>query len=148
MTAKEHLQNWVNADYDTLMSEGMNAFFRLKPYMDAFADEQTDTDKEQDDCAAVTFAIIIARAVIADRQITETEARFIKALFRFEEEEMILCHEVSASDDHKVFNMFVDFLDREGKFALLDLITSIFACDETVKADEQRLLLDILARIG
>ena len=143
MTVKELLQEWVNSEYDTLLQAGANALFRLKPYIDIYAEENSSGIKEKFNLERTTLLMIIASAVFADRKITETEQKFISDLFGFSEEKLQEAVDLSVSDNRHTFDMFVASLDRDGKGALLDLLTSIAACDTTIPSSEKGLLLEI-----
>ncbi len=147
MTVNELLQEWVNTDYDTLLIAGANALLRLKPYIDIFADENSSGIKEKFAFERTTLSFIIAHAVFADREITETEQRFITDLFGFNDTTLQEAVRLSSDDNRRTFDMFVESLDREGKGALLDLITSIAACDCTIPSSEKGLLLEIYNRM-
>lgn len=143
MTVNELLQEWVNTDYDTLLAAGAQALLRLKPYIDKFADNNSTTLKQKYDFEKATVSFIIANALIADREISETEQKFIADLFGFDKATMNAAVKLSAYDNRRMFNIFIDSLDSYGKGALLDLLTSIFACDTTIPASEKGLLLEI-----
>lgn len=148
MTVNELLQEWVNTDYDTLLAAGADARFRLKPYIDIFADENSSGAREKFAFERETVSYIIANAVFADREITETEKKFIRDLFGFDEEKLCQAVKLSAEDNRRIFDMFVDSLDRKGTGALLDLLTSIAACDCTIPSSEKGLLLEIYNKMG
>ena len=148
MTVNELLQEWVNTDYDTLLAAGADARFRLKPYIDIFADENSSGAREKFAFERETVSYIIANAVFADREITETEKSFIRDLFGFDEEKLCQAVKLSAEDNRRIFDMFVDSLDRKGTGALLDLLTSIAACDCTIPSSEKGLLLEIYNKMG
>lgn len=148
MTVNELLQEWVNTDYETLLAAGAAALFRLKPCIDIFADENSSGAKEKFAFERETVSYIIASAVFADREITQTEQRFIHDLFGFDEAKLQEAVSLSADDSRRMFNLFVDSLDREGKGALLDLLTSIAACDCTIPSSEKGLLLEIYNKMG
>lgn len=148
MTVNELLQEWVNTDYDTLLAAGGNALFRLRPCIDIFADENSSDAKEKFAFERETVLYIVATAVFADRKITDTEQKFIADLFGFDKSTLDRAVTLSAEDNRRIFNMFTASLDRKGKGALLDLLTSIAACDCTIPSDEKGLLLEVYNMMG
>lgn len=147
MTVNELLQQWVNTDYETLLAAGAKALFKLKPHIDIFADRNSSDAKEKFAFERETVSYIIASAVFADREVTETERRFIADLFGFNEAALQEAIRLSFEDNRHIFNSFVDSLDRNSKGALLDLLTSIAACDCTIPSSEKGLLLEIYNRM-
>ena len=157
---RNHLQKCVNLDYNTLLKGARESLMALKPYIIAYTKTQesylreTDVARALDDsemtrdlwCVGI-ISIIISRAVFTDCNATETELKFAKELFGLDEKTMRKIFMDELSDGHTFFNEFVDSMDRTGKLKLLDLITYIFACDNTVKVEEQRLIYELLGKL-
>ncbi len=159
---KKYLRECENTDYDTMLAKGKKDFTKLVPYIDAFVSKkpgclrkfakQNQIDINNSDTLKLSVLLhIISVSVVLDGEVKSSELKYIKDLFGptldLNAEQLVVFYSSSDANGHDIVNEFIDSLDRNGKFAFLDLITCFFAIDRTIGVYEQKTLATILAKL-
>lgn len=134
---EELLQNYVNADFDTLASIAKDCIDELYPVFEQSCDSK--------DAPALLILGTIATCIASDGKFTELEYEFLAEIsgkYNYQD----LKNFVSEFRSLKSVNAtkrIIDSLDGEDKQRLLTVCLCVCAVDETIKREETE-LLDLL----
>ena len=135
-TLEELLQNYVKADYETLIALGKDAFVKLWPACKA-------VDEEHNGFFMMTS--ILLSAVGADGVLTAKEKSFISEVMGLDDEQintLIGMYNPAAAD---LVDSFADKMPTEIKTAVLQYVTAVAAIDEKISCEETAFIRKILA---
>lgn len=136
MSLNETLQKIVNEDYDTLVNLAKRAIADILPCC-----QKVDAKND----GIVMLTSILMAAVAADRTLTALESKFIGEITGLNEETILSLARVKPAENAELVDRFADVLNAEDKAALCFLVSTIFACDEKISAEENQYLHKLLA---
>lgn len=130
------LQKIVNEDYDVLLKMAKTAMGEIIPYCQKI-------DSKNDGILMLTS--ILMAAVSADNQLSALESKFIGEMTGLSNEQILSLARIRTADNAEMVDRFADILDAEAKAAICLLVSTVFACDQKISADENQYLRKLLA---
>lgn len=136
MKINEILQDFVNKDYNELLSIAKRASADILPYCEKW-------DKT-DEGAFLLLNILIA-SVNADGKISDLECKFIAELTGSTQETVrAVGVEILPELAENFVDLFVDSLELKEKSIAFTLIAAILACDKRIIVEENRFIRRIV----
>ena len=133
---EELLQQYVNKDYDELLSIAKGAVNRLLPLC------RKHITAPNGDKIMVMWTVLAAYG--ADGVLTATERRFVCDLLEIDNESLDTLSKKYSSIVSDSVNSLADNTERDIKDAVLTLILAVSACDEKISRQETEFIRRIL----
>lgn len=133
---KEWLQTYVNEDRETLLGLAKISLSKIVPVFEAVF--------PQENASVILSTVIILGAVGADGTVDAKEKSFIQELFGIDSEAVDGIIKLHNGKEKEVIKPLVNAVDDDTKFAILNLVAVVLACDETIDVNEQRYILDLI----
>lgn len=134
-TLNEILQQYVNADYETLVAVAQKALVNLMPVC-----KQIDPDNE----GVLMASSIILAAIGADGVLTAKERQFITDVIGLGNEAIDNLLKLYNSEVTTLVDKFADTMSSDIKAETLALVTAFAACDETISREETAFIRKIM----
>ena len=132
----ELMQKYVNEDYDSLLAMAKSSAAKLLPIC-AKIDEENK--------GFFMLTVIILAAVGADGKLSAKEGQFLKDMLGMTDEQVDSYTNLYNGKEEELADKFADALDKETKFEVVNLVSCIAACDETIKPDEAKFIYKLIA---
>ncbi len=130
------LQRIVNEDYDSLLKMARQAIDDVLPYC-----KKVDASND----GVIMLTSVLMAAISADNKLTALESQFIGEITGLPRENILDLARIRTAETAEMVDRFADALDAKGKAALCFLVAAIFACDQTISAQENQYLRKLLA---
>lgn len=135
MSVNDTLQNLVNKDYNELLGFAEIAIGKIYPACQAIDEENN---------GVLMMTSIILSAIAADGKLTELEKKFIQELLNLSNEQMERYTASYDSEMAELTDKFADALTPELKAAVVMLVSTVAACDETISREETAFIQKLL----
>ena len=132
----ETLQQIVNEDYDTLVGMAKRAIIDILPIC-----KKIDATND----GVMMLTSVLMAAVSADNKLSALESKFIGEITGLSSEAILSLARIKPAETAALVDRFADALTPEDKAAVCLLVSTIFACDETINAQENQYLHRIMA---
>ncbi len=129
------MQKYVNMEYDALLSMAKSSAAKLLPIC-------AKIDEENKGFFMLT-AIILA-AVGADGKLSAKEAQFLKDLLGLNDQQVDSYTNLYNGKEEDLADKFADALDKDNKFEVVNLVSCIAACDESIKPEEAKFIYKLI----
>ena len=131
----ELMQKYVNNDYNTLVELAKGSVVKLLPVC-------AKIDEEHKGFFMLT--VLILAAIGADGKLSAKEGQFLKDILGLDDEQVGKYVDFYSGKEEDLADKFADALDQDTKFEVVNLVSCIAACDETIKPEEAKFIYKLI----